>query len=81
MRRARFKVAGENFDGTAVATVVIEGGSVNPIIRVRPLRRRKEYTVPLAKVALTIIWSVVRAEAAEKAKTKKRSRKRLVKRY
>jgi len=75
MRKARFKVSGENFDGVAVATVVIEG----PLIRVRPLRRRREYVLPLAHVALSVIWQVTRAEAATKAKRK--PRKRLVKRY
>lgn len=79
MRRARFRVTGANFDGVAEATVVIEDGTY-PLVRVRPLRRHKEYVLPLADVALSVIWRVVQAEAAEKAKAKK-PRKRRVKRY
>jgi len=42
---------------------------------VRPLRRRRQYTLPLASVAQHIIYTVVRYEIAERKRMKRAKRK------
>lgn len=70
---ARFKVFGRNFDGTKEATVEIDRGP--GIFRVRPLRRRKVYELPLAYVAEMVLWSCIKAEVREKKRLKSVRRK------
>jgi hypothetical protein len=62
MIRARMKVrlAGR-FDGAAAATITITGGP-DPLVEVRPLRRRRSFALPLVDVARGVIFDVVRAE-------------------
>lgn len=72
MSKSRFKIFGR-FDGASSATVTIDRGSNT--ISVRPLRRHKEYMLPLADVAESIIWRIVKAEAAAKLKAKKEARR------
>lgn len=72
MSKSRFKVFGK-FDGTAEATVTIDRGA--GLISVRPLRRRREYTLPLADVAETVMWRIIKAEANAKLLAKKAARK------
>lgn len=69
-RKARFKVYGR-MDGAPSATVEIDRAS--DLITVRPLRRRKTYTLPLASVAEMVIWRFARAEAAEKQSKRRKA--------
>jgi len=48
------------------------------LVSVRPLRRRREYTLPLSRVAAFIVQTIIRAEAAEKRRTKAKGRRKLV---
>lgn len=56
----RVRLAGR-FDGADAATVTITAGPA-PLIEVRPLRRRRAFTLPLVDVARGVIFDVVRAE-------------------
>jgi len=63
--KSRFRVIG-TFDlagGAQVATVEIDRDS--NIISVRPLRRRRTYSLPLTSVATWICQSIIRAEVRE----------------
>ena len=53
------------------ATVSIERD--RGLVAVRPLRRRQEFVLPLSWVAEAIIWKCVRADAAQKRRTRARS--------
>lgn len=66
---ARFRVFGR-FDGTNEATVTISRTA--GIVSVRPLRRRREYQLPLALVAEIVMERIIKAEAAEKRAAKRR---------
>lgn len=74
MRRARFKVAWTTrLDGAREATVTIDRDRM--LFAVRPLRRRREYVLPLAAVAEMVVWRLVNLEAREKRAEKVRRRK------
>lgn len=77
MRRARFRVVDlddpRGFNGVQVATVTVEVDGANAVVRVRPLRRKKEYVMTLASVAKRVIWANVMAEAAERRRSRKRA--------
>lgn len=75
MSRSRFKIEGR-FDGTTGATVTIDRGAM--LFSVRPLRRRREYTLPLTDVAEMVLWRIVKAEAAAKLELKRKKRKGLL---
>lgn len=72
-RKARVRVTGR-IDNAASATITIDATA--GLIGVRPFRRRREYTLPLAAVAQHIIYTVVRAELSEKRKGRKRLARR-----
>jgi hypothetical protein len=64
--KSRFRVTG-TFDlagGAQVATVEID--RVSGIVSVRPLRRRRTYSLPLASVAAWICQSIIHAELRER---------------
>ena len=65
------------FDGAPRATLEID--RVAQLASLRPLRRRKVYTLPLSEVAEHILWKVARLEA-EKGLSVKRKRKPVVRR-
>lgn len=69
--KARFRVEGARVDNACGATVTVDERC--GLITVRPYRRRRQYTLPLEMVARMIVGHVVRAELAEKRKTKKRA--------
>lgn len=71
MKKSRFRVVG-TFDlagGAQVATVEIDRAS--SIVSVRPFRRRRAYSLPLAAVAAWICQSIIRAEVRERRATKR----------
>ena len=75
-RRVKFRVAG-TFDiggGWQVATVVID--REHGLFSVRPLRRRREYTLPLAIVAAMVCDRIIKQEVAAKKAAKKAKRKK-----
>jgi hypothetical protein len=61
MRRSKFKI-NDKIDNADGATITIEQDGEHAIVRVRPAFRRREYIVPLSKVAQDIVYSVVKAE-------------------
>lgn len=73
--KSRFKVTG-TFDisgGLQTATVEIDRAS--GIVSVRPLRRRRAYSLPLAAVAAWICQVIIRGEVRER-RAAKRGRRR-----
>lgn len=45
------------------------------LFSVRPLRRRREYTVPLAAVAEMVVTRIIRAEVADKLAARRRGKR------
>jgi len=78
MRTARFKVMGalDGAGGARAGTVVIDRDS--GLVHVRPLRRRRVYTMPLSMVADMICKRIILNEAYEKraARAKKKGKRR-----
>ena len=71
---SRYRVVGR-LDGCGrpqVGTVAIDRAS--GLISVRPLRRRRTYTLPLATVAEMVCQRVIRAELAERRAAKRHRR-------
>lgn len=63
MRRAKFELAGGNFDGSKKCAVIVEQDGPHALVRVRPYRRHQEAVLPLADVAEMILMRVARANA------------------
>jgi len=78
--RSRFKVALEKpeFNGAKSATILI--GRAGGYFTVRPFRQRKTYALPLAEVALMVLWRIVKSEAESELAIKGVSRRVRVKR-
>lgn len=75
MKKSRFRVVG-TFDlagGAQTATVEIDRAS--GIVSVRPFRRRRAYSLPLAAVAAWICQVIIRGEVRER-RVAKRGRRR-----
>ncbi len=72
--RARFRVLGRLDRASALTegTVTIERET--GIITVRPLRKRRTYSLTLGEVATWICQTIIRAEVAEK-RARKRARR------
>ena len=76
MKKSRFKVVG-TFDlagGAQMATVEIDRAS--GVVSVRPFRRRRAYSLPLATVAAWICQVIIRGEVRER-RPAKRARRRM----
>lgn len=75
MSVARFRVAGrlDMASRTQEGTVTVDRGA--DLFSVRPLRRRRIYTLPLSKVAEMVCQKIIMAEAREK-RTLKAARRR-----
>ena len=71
-RKVHVRVVGR-IDGAQAATVTIDCQA--GLISVRPLRRRREYTVPLDSVVRHIVASVVRSELADKKRKRTKVRR------
>ena len=67
MRVARFRVVArlDMASRQSAGTVTIDRGPA-PMFAVRPLRRRREYVLPLAAVAELVVRSIIVAEARER---------------
>lgn len=71
-RRAHFKVPW-HFDGTYAVTVSVELTDFGTsYFRVRPHRRRRGYELTLAEVAQIVAERVIKAEAKEKLRNRRR---------
>jgi len=70
-RPARFKVSGQ-FDGVPSATVTIADG----LFIVRPFGRRRVYELRLADVARGVLYDVIKAELAARARAKRNKGRR-----
>lgn len=71
-RKVHVRVVGR-IDGAQAATVTIDCQA--GLISVRPLRRHREYTVPLHSVVQHIVASVARAELADKKRKRTKVRR------
>lgn len=74
-RVRRFKVA-RRFEGAPYIKIEIIVGGVEPLIRVRPARRRNAVEIPLGDVAEIVLWRAAKAAAAEAAKKKQAKRRK-----
>lgn len=74
MSKSRFKLEGR-FDQAPGVTITIDRGA--NLFSVRPLRRKREYVLPLRDVAEMVFFRIVKAEAAEKLAAKKARRRGL----
>jgi len=74
MSKSKFRVFGR-FDGVNEATVTIDRGPGT--ISVRPLRRKREYILPLSEIAIITMERIIKAEAREKMLARKAKRKGL----
>jgi hypothetical protein len=73
---ARFKVLGrlEMASRPTAGTVIIDRGA--GLFSVRPLRRRRLYTLPLGDVASWVVRSIISADVREKRAAKAARRRR-----
>ncbi len=81
-RAAHFKIAGYSLDmasGQRLGTVTIKMVAGQPLMIVRPHRRRRTYELPLAGVASMMVHKILKAEDQER-RAAKRKRRRTVKR-
>jgi len=80
MSRARFKVTSDKaeFNKADSATVVIS--RLGGVFSVRPHRQRKTYALPLAEVALMVLWRVLKGEAEAKLLAKRDGKPKLARR-
>lgn len=74
-RVARFRVAGVFDMASAMQEATVEIDRDVGTLSVRPLRRRKRYTLPLAYVAALVARLCVQAELREKRAAKAAARK------
>jgi hypothetical protein len=73
-RRVHVRVIGRlDMGRPQEGTVTIERDS--GLFAVRPLRRRRDYVLPLASVAEMVVARVIKAELAERAAAKRRRRR------
>lgn len=74
MSVARFRVSfARPLDGALGATVTIDRARL--LFSVRLLRRRREFTLPLAHVAESMVWTILRAETAAKIRDRREARR------
>lgn len=76
MSVARFRVSGRLDMAARLGYGTVEIDRNAGLFSVRPLRRRRIYTLPLGTVADMVCRSIIQAEAAEKRRTRKASRRR-----
>lgn len=74
MSRSRFRVVArlDMASRATVGTVTIDRGGAVPLFSVRPLRRRRVYTVPLATVAEWVVRTLIAEEVRERRRAKGR---------
>lgn len=74
MKAAHFRIVGLLDEARpSVATVTVDRAA--GLFSVRPLRRRRIYTLPLATVAEIIVQRMIRLETLERARAKREARK------
>ncbi len=76
MRVSRFRVVARLHMASRPSIGTVEINRANGIVRVRPLRMRRTFDVPLADVASWIVRSQLIAEARERRASKRRGRRR-----
>ena len=72
---SRFRVIGRLDAASRIQEGTVTISRSNGIFSVRPLRRHREYSLPLSTVAELVCRSIIRAEVLER-KAKKRHQKR-----
>jgi hypothetical protein len=75
VKAAHFRVVAllEMASRPQIATVTVDRAA--GLFSVRPLRRRRVYTLPLADVAGLVVRGMIRAEVLERARAKNAARK------
>ena len=72
MRPARCRIVAKTDMGKPTpCTITIDRGGEHAIFSVRPLRRRRAYSLPLATVAEMVTWRVLQGEHQAKQDEKK----------
>lgn len=74
-RCARFRVIGRFDKASRVQQGTVTINRDAGLFTVRPLRRHKEFTLPLDKVADMVVQALVKAEVAARKAAKKAARK------
>jgi hypothetical protein len=74
--KSRFKVLGtlDSAGGVRAGTVTIDRAS--GLLHVRPLRKHREYTMPLSMVADMVVKRIIMNEFLEKQRARKSKHKR-----
>jgi len=65
-RLARFRVTALMEFASQLQTATVTVDRASGVVSVRPLRRRRLYTLPLSVIASWLVRSTIRAEQAEK---------------
>jgi len=78
--RAKFKVSSDKalFNKARSATITIS--RLGGFFSVRPYRQHKTYALPLAEVALMVLWRILKAEAETEMLAKGTFKRKRVKR-
>jgi hypothetical protein len=71
---ARFRIVGRLDHAARVQAGTVTISRTSGTFAVRPLRRRREYVLPLATVAEMVCQRLIRAELLERRAAKKRRR-------
>ncbi len=74
-RPARARVVGRFDQASRVQEATVTIDRAGGLFSVKPLRRRRSYTLPLAKVAEIVCQRVILAELAEKRRLKREAKK------
>lgn len=78
-RKARARVVGR-FDRAFPTEATVEIDRTAGLITVRPLRKRRSYTLPLASAAEFVVHTVIRAEVREKQTSTRKPRRTKIRR-
>jgi len=76
-RTARFRVFARLDDASRAQHGTVTISRATGLVTIRPLRRRKVYELMLSDIASMAVRSILRAEAAVKAKSKRQVRRGL----
>ncbi len=74
MRAARFRVCGRLDMASRVSYGTVTIARSEDLFSVRPLRRRRVYSLPLSIVAEMVVRSIIAAEVRQKRVTTKKGR-------
>lgn len=76
MKKSHFRVIGTFDIGGGAQTATVEIDRASGVFSVRPLRRRRVYSLPLSSVATMVCQVIVRAEVRERRAAKRKQRRK-----